>query len=274
MKFFLFKDEFRFPDGTLNMKVRQISDGAWITLNGFSFEELLIKHDCIRSSGFTGKINLFAPYLPARQDRVCNDGEPFTARLVARTINQLGFDKVLTIEPHSNVISGMIERLKVLSYGDVFDFKKIGILNQHSRLNLVAPDAGATKRTEDFAKSVLKVFPQKEIRLIQGIKKRNLLTGEILEIKLSERMDLEGEDVLVVDDVCAMGGTFSGLFSVLKDANAGNVDLILAHADKKNGLDRLSRQYLNIYVTNSQPIEVSHLENIHVHNVYREDYDV
>ena len=150
----------------------------------------------------------------------------------------------------------------------LFDFHSIPIITRPTRLNLIAPDAGATKRTEKFAQSVLDLFPNKEIRIIQGLKKRNLKTGEILEIKIADNEDLEGEDCLVVDDVCAMGGTFKGIYHALKKNNAGKINLILAHADMKNGLDDLAYLYDNIYVTNSQPFEVES-KNVFVTDIFQ-----
>lgn len=271
MKFLKFKKQFHFPDGTFNAQLdNSFFDTLdyWLAIQGFSFEELLIKTDCAKQAGVEN-LSLYIPYLPARQDRVCNKGEPFTAKIAANLINSLGFRKVITLEPHSDVISGMIDRLKVMTYKDVFDFSTIKELNKAGRINLVAPDTGATKRTEKFAQSILEKNPNAEIRIIQGVKRRNLATGEIVEIKIADNIDLYGENCLVVDDVCAMGGTFIGIHEALKKNNAGRISLILAHADAKNGLDKLASIYESIYVTNSQKFDVTS-SNIFVTNIFKE----
>ena len=262
LRFIDFVNEFTFPDGTLGLQVK-LGSGMHIAVQGFDLQEILLKQSACIEAGMKENI-LYAPYIPARQDRICNKGEPFTARAFADFINWLGFSKVITIEPHSDVLPALIKNCQVLTYKDVFDFKKIECLNSDSILNIVAPDAGAIKRTEKFVKSILNFNPEKRINFVQGIKERDIKTGKILSIKV-DKTEIQGE-CLIVDDVCAMGGTFHGIYDALKNAGASDVNLILAHADKKNGLDNLAVFYKNIYVTNSQKFEVER-QNIHITEV-------
>lgn len=259
LRFIEFDNQFEFPDGTLNLQAK-FQSGTIIAVQGFDMQEILLKQSACVEQGMTCNV-LYAPYIPARQDRICNEGEPFSVRAFADFINWLDFAQVITLEPHSDVLPALIRNCKTLSYCDVFDFNYIKCINTTTPLNIVAPDAGAIKRTEKFISSVIKFNPSKEIRLIQGIKKRDIKTGKILSISIDEK-NIEGE-CLVVDDVCARGGTFVGIYDALKAAGASDVNLILAHADKNNGLDNLAEKYTNIYVTNSQKFETKK-QNIHI----------
>jgi ribose-phosphate pyrophosphokinase len=261
LKFINFKNQFQFPDGTLSFQAE--FGGSVIAVQDFDLQEILLKQSACIESGMERNI-LYAPYIPARQDRICNNGEPFSVKAFANFINWLNFSKVITLEPHSDVLPALINKCETLTYKDVFDFKKIECLNSDSILNVVAPDAGAIKRTEKFVKSVLDYNPDKRINLVQGVKNRNVKNGDILSIKV-DKTHIEGE-CIVVDDVCAKGTTFLGIYEALKEAGATNINLILAHADKKNGLDNLAEKYKKIYVTNSQSFEVKK-ENIHVTKV-------
>ena len=72
----------------------------------------------------------------------------------------------------------------------------------------------------------------------------------------------------MVDDVCAMGGTFLGLHDSMTERGAKRIDLVLAHVDKRNGIDKLLYKYDNIFTTNSQ----SGIEKFQqTKNVYIED---
>lgn len=187
---------------------------------------------------------LFMPYIPnARNDRVHGDDEVFMLKYFAHFLNNLGFEKVFVLDPHSHVSEALINRvcplkqeLKRLILHAVLS-PKIGGLDN---LTLCYPDEGAMKRYTDLMSNPY-VF---------GIKKRDWKTGNILGLDImGDPALIEGKNILIVDDICSKGGTFYHTSKKLKEMGAAKVFLYVTHCEntifegellKDNGLiDRI-----------------------------------
>lgn len=202
---------------------------------------------------------LNAPYIfGGRQDRVCNVGEALTSKVVADVINSCGFDKVMTFYPHSDVLPALINNCEPIN--DV-STQILKICGEDMSANIVAPDAGATKRAFSLVKKLNSGF-NRDFKFVQAGKKRDVATGNITDFTL-ESEDLEGRLTIVVDDVCANGGTFIGLHKLLTEKNAGQTALFVAHSDHEQGLNNCSLHYGHVYTTKSRPLKTEFLhENI------------
>jgi ribose-phosphate pyrophosphokinase len=74
-----------------------------------SMIQLLLMTDALRRQG-AAEIDLYIPYFPgARQDRVCNQGEPLSAKVYADLINQQRYRKVFVFDPHSDVVVALLD---------------------------------------------------------------------------------------------------------------------------------------------------------------------
>ena len=78
-----------------------------------------------------------------------------------------------------------------------------------------------------------------KIPLVRAIKKRDVATGytvfdSIIDIKYIE--ELVGSSVIIIDDICDGGATFSNLAQNLKEQyGVSKVDLLVTHGIFKNG---------------------------------------
>lgn len=238
------RKEFRFPDGTYHCLVDPPESGD-VIIDGrdFDFVRIALQKNALQNLGFTGKILLNLPYIPgSRQDRICNEGEPFTLKVIASLINSLKFDAVLVFEPHSDVAGALIENCVILGVDDL-----PWLQNPFNNYDVfVAPDAGASKRVLKICQSYKKGF-------VQANKVRDVSTGSITKIEVSEKLD-PNTKYLIIDDICSMGGTFIGLQKSMVESGASpeNIALLVAHVDKKNGLEALANIFPVIYTTNSQ----------------------
>lgn len=258
--------ELYFPDGTYHCVVASphpLAETVVFDSQGFDFMKLSLQKNALLNTGYRGKTLLNIPYIPAaRQDRVCNSGEPLSAKAVAQAINFLNFDMVLTMVPHSDVITALIDNIGVYELEGVFTKENVPELfdRDPAEIVAVAPDAGAAKRTITFAKKFGFGF-------LQANKVRDVSNGKILSIEVNGEID-PNKKYVVVDDICAMGRTFIGLGNVLIEKGAKEIELVLGHIDKTNGLDKLSDIFQKIYTTNSQAELTTENKNLRVIDVF------
>jgi ribose-phosphate pyrophosphokinase len=185
---------------------------------------------------------LILPFVPgARQDRLNNVGDYlFTAKSVANEINARNFPKVTVLDPHSEVISALINRCHVVHAHECFRTMVEGYYD-----GVVSPDAGAEKRASAVAKKL-------RVPLLHGWKTRNVATGEITGFGLerSDVIETPRPRVLVVDDICDGGRTFIGLGGVLKERGL-RADLYVTHGLFSQGTSKLLVHYDKIICTDS-----------------------
>jgi ribose-phosphate pyrophosphokinase len=182
-------------------------------------------------SGIKNQIDLVLPYIPyAQQDRVCDKGEAFSAKVFASLLNSLNFDRVVVADPHSGISSALINNAIVVSRFELIDQHQELRTNLNTGL-LVAPDAGANKQTAELAK----YFGHSSF--IRGDKLRDLSTGEIIETVVYG--DVSGRDITIVDDLCVGGRTFTELAKVLKTKGARKVNLFVTFGIFSNGVKTL-----------------------------------
>lgn len=174
---------------------------------------------------------LFLPYIPyARQDRAMVDGEPLSSAVFGKVINLAGFDEVVVDDPHSDVAPSHIKNVVIYDQYELAltilgkDFFKGG------DLVIVAPDAGAVKKTTKLAQAV----QVKDVGI--GHKNRDVLTGEITGTSYTGP-SVYGRRVLMVDDICDGGATFVHLANALRAEGAHEIALFVTHGIFSKGID-------------------------------------
>lgn len=193
------------------------------------------------------RINLYIPYIPyARQDRICDNGESFSVKVLANYLNSLKFDTVTIVDPHSDVTPALIDNVKVITQLDLIH-NNAQLKNRILELKpiLVSPDAGANKKTAKIAG----YFGHREF--VRADKLRDLTNGNILET-IVYKDDFNGQNVAIFDDICEKGGTFIALAKVLKQKNAGKILLFVTHGLFSGDMNILYNSGINeIWCTNS-----------------------
>lgn len=215
--------------------------------------DIILANDAARRMGFKN-ITLILPYFPAaRQDRVCNEGEPLTIKVFTDMINGCGFDEVVILCPHSEVTPALLNNVTVL---DELEYIEKCILAScevpYTReVNIVCPDAGAGKRVNKIVQHLSKWCPERKFNLIRCEKIRDVTDGSIKEFFVDVE-DLGGFPTLLCDDITSMGGTFIGLGNKLKEKNCGKLMLFTAHNDCSEGLDKMVNYFDHFFTTNSK----------------------
>jgi ribose-phosphate pyrophosphokinase len=212
--------------------------------------DILLANDAARRMGFK-EIHLILPYFPAaRQDRVCNEGEPLTVKVFTDLINGCGFESVTILSPHSEVTPALLNNVEVL---DELEYVSEIILanNENVEFNIVCPDAGAGKRVGKVVEHLVKSFPHRKFNLIRCEKVRDVKDGSLKEFHVQAE-DLGGFPSIIVDDILSLGGTFIGLGKKLKEKGCGNLMLFTSHSDCHEGVQRMTEFFDHVYTTNSK----------------------
>lgn len=155
-------------------------------------------------------------YVPnARMDRVKKSDEVFTLKYFCEIINDLGFDMVTVLDPHSNVTPALLNHVTVDSpkFSITKTVMDLGLGNDDY---LYFPDEGAYKRYGDL-------FPGKKNVLI-GHKVRDWETGKIQGLRITtpegyepDEFQCMGRNVIMIDDIISYGGTLAYSADKLKE---------------------------------------------------------
>ena len=170
------------------------------------------------------KATLHMTYLPyGRQDKPVNNESTFALVTFAKLINDLKFEAVFAIDPHSDVAKELIK-----NFTPIIPVNYIDMAAFYTGADIFCyPDKGALKKYGNYtAKS-----------FVYGEKVRNQQTGKIESMKLVG--NVKDKTVLIVDDICDAGGTFCGMAKLLYDAGAKEVNLYVTHGIFSKGLKPL-----------------------------------
>lgn len=213
-----------FPDGTTSFRYEPHGDCDFVIEWRYDSDKecillwYLTKH--IRQCRMDANITLVLPYIPnARMDRVKNKDEVFTLKYFAEVINILHFNKVYVCDPHSNVSTALLDRVKVIDAKANIEY--ILTTFQEENFLLCYPDEGAAKRYAE----------QLNAEYVFCIKHRDWRTGKIQRLELTSPETVKGKNVLIVDDICSRGGTFTFTAQALKDAGAEDIFLYVTHCE-------------------------------------------
>ena len=191
----------------------------WESDSDFMDLMFLKRHLDERIQGITELHIAYMPY--SRQDRAMN-GSVFTLKYLCDFINFLGFTRVQTHEAHSDVTPALLNHSTNVSL--VSMLMNTLLNNDHERLlddaYVFFPDAGAQKSQAGYGMDQL-----------VGFKKRNLETGWIEDYKVFGEMR-QGATVLILDDLSSYGGTFILAAEKLKAMGAGDIFLVIGHAEQ------------------------------------------
>jgi ribose-phosphate pyrophosphokinase len=215
-----------FPDGELIVKVDEDVRGRDCFIIqptshpvNAHLMELMIWIDCLRRAS-AERVTAVIPYFGyARQDRKDEGRTPITAKLVANLIERAGADRVVAVDLHAAQVQGFFDiPVDHLSASPVI-VKWFRNLNLSNRV-FVSPDVGNVKRAQIFANLL-----HGEISIID--KRRT--SGSDVETKHIIG-DVEGKNILMVDDMITTGGTVTEACKMLKEHGAGDIYIAATHA--------------------------------------------
>lgn len=218
----------QFSDGEIYVKINEVVRGTdcfviQSTSNPVNnnLMELLITVDGLNRAS-AGRITAVIPYYGyARQDRKARARDPITARMVADLLGVAGVDRVLTMDLHSAQIPGFFSMPVDHMYGNpiLVDYYKKKIDEVKGDFVVVAPDVGSVKRSRAFAE---------ELDVPLAIIDKRRPEANVSKV-MSVIGDVEGKNVIMVDDMIDTAGTIVNAANAMNDKGALRVFACCTH---------------------------------------------
>jgi len=166
------------------------------------------------------KITLVVPYLAyARQDERYLEGEVLSSKVVAKILNSIGANKLLTVDVHNEAVLSFYNFEAVnLSASEVFadHIEKMELKDPF----VLCPDQERPEMLKPIADRLGTEYDWLE-------KFRDRITGEV---KTKEKkLPVENRDVLIVDDIISTGWTVVNAINLLKKQGARDIYVFATH---------------------------------------------
>lgn len=240
-----------FPDGETFVQIHENVRGRDVFIvqptcppTNQNLMELLIMVDAARRAS-ADRITAVLPFFGyARQDRKDRPRVPITAKLVANLLVAAGVNRVLTIDLHAGQIQGFFD-IPV----DHLYAAPVLVNGLRERIGddivVVSPDVGGIKMTHAYART---------LSAPMAIVAKNRVSAEEVQA-LSVIGDVEGKNVLLVDDLTETAGTLTAAAGLLKKHGAKNIYAAVSHGVLgEKGKDRLQNsEIIELFATNSVP---------------------
>lgn len=246
----------RFSDGEISVQIDESVRGKDVFIiqstcapANDNLMELLILTDALRRSS-ANSITAIIPYFGyARQDRKANPRVPISAKLVADLIEAAEIDRVATIDLHAGQIQGFFNIPVDNLYGSIVfnDYIK----SKHFKNAVVgSPDIGGIARARSVAKKL-------GLDIIIVDKRREKANeSEVMNII----GDVNGKDVVLVDDIIDTAGTIVKAAKALKEKGANSVMACCTHAVLSGeAYERIAKGDLDeLVITDTIPLKKEH----------------
>lgn len=217
-----------FSDGEVRVKISQnmrrrhvfIIQPTSTPANDYLME-LIFMIDAVKRSS-AREITAIVPYFGyARQDRKEMPRVPISASVVANMIVNAGADRILTIDLHSEQQEGFVR----IPWDNLYaSFALLPAIKAEKLKNLVvaSPDKGGMVRAAGYAKllnstGIAIVYKERDVS-VNNVSETLAMIGEV-----------EGKNVLLVDDMIDTGGTIINAANYIKKKGAKSVRAAVAH---------------------------------------------
>jgi len=214
----------KFNDGEMSPRFDESVRGCEVFIIQSTFPpadnlmELLLSIDAARRAS-AKYVTVVVPYFGyARQDRKDKPRVSIASKLVANLLSAAGADRLMTCDLHAGQIQGFFDfPVDHLDGSAIFVPYVVGL--GLDNIVFAAPDVGGVGRARSFAKHL-------EVDMVVCDKHRKR-AGEVSSMQVIG--DVEGANVIIVDDMVDTGGTLCRAAQIIKDKGAKTVRAICTH---------------------------------------------
>lgn len=217
-------DLMQFSDGEMQPIIQESVRGGYVFFIQSTFApagnllELLLMIDAAKRAS-AGYITAVIPYFGyARQDRKDKPRVPISAKLIANLLQAAGADRVMTMDFHADQIQGFFDiPVDHLKSNAIF----VPYLEEQDMTSVIfaSPDVGGVKRARKYANH----FGCDMVICDKYRRRANEVAG------MTVIGDVEGRDVVLIDDLVDTAGTLSKAAQALLDKGARSVRAMCTH---------------------------------------------
>jgi len=201
--------------------------------------EMFIMIDALRRASASRITAVLPFYGYARQDRKDQPRVPITAKLVANLLVAAGANRVLTMDLHAQQIQGFFDIPVDHLYAAPVLLEHIS-RQQVPNLVVVSPDLGGLKMAAAYSQAL-----GAELAIVAKRRKSPTETEAISVIG-----EIEGKNILLVDDLTETAGTLVNAASLLKQRGACRIQACVSHALINDlGIERLRKSEIDELIT-------------------------
>jgi len=257
-----------FPDGESYIRVPYDVNGKEVVIVQSTYPpqdkhlmELLLIIEAVKNMNASRIISV-VPYLAySRQDRRFKEGEALSIKTVLSIISYAGADTLVVVEPH---------RPDALNYfhGDVIIVDPTPAIADYLRgvvknPFVLAPDRGALDRAKRLAEKL-----NAEYNYLEKFRDRE--TGRV-KVTNIPHMNLDGREVIIIDDIISTGGTILEAVNVIRNFNVKRIIVAAAHALLiGNSYDKLKEAGVDMLITTNSVPKLKDVISIDISNLIAE----
>ena len=245
----------RYSDGEFQPSFEESVRGARVFLIGSTHPssenlmEMLLMLDAAKRAS-ARHITAVLPYFGwARQDRKDKPRVPIGAKLIAKLIEAAGATRIITMDLHADQIQGFFEKPVDHLFASTIFLPYVKSLKLNN-LTIASPDMGGSKRAYAYSK-----FLQSDVVICY---KQRTKANVISHMELIG--DVEGKNVILVDDMVDTAGTLAKAADLMIERGALSVRAICTHAILSgNAYEKIEKSKLEeLIVTDSIPSKKDH----------------
>lgn len=172
------------------------------------------------------RVTAITPYLAfMRKDQQTKPRDPVTSRYVAQLFEAAGADMVVTIDVHNvSAFQNAFRHSTLLSMQHAF-VPRIREFTKGDRLVLLSPDSGGIRRVHQLQEAYeAETGAAVELAMMEKHRSDDVVTGELFA------GNVEGADVVILDDMIASGGTMVRAARACRRRGASHVHAVATHA--------------------------------------------
>ena len=208
--------------------------------------EMLLMLDAAKRAS-ARHITAVMPYFGwARQDRKDKPRVAIGAKMVAKLLEAAGATRIMTMDLHADQIQGFFEKPVDHLYASTIFLPYIESLDLDN-LTIASPDMGGSKRAYAYSKHLLS-----DVVICYKQRKKANVIGHMELIG-----DVEGKNVILVDDMIDTGGTLTHAANLMMERGAKSVRAICTHPILSGGAyEKIENSALTeLIVTDTIPLK-------------------
>jgi ribose-phosphate pyrophosphokinase len=220
----------KFPDGETYVRILgDVSGRDVVYINSLqrspneSLIETLLTLDALRDLG-AARLIAVIPYMSyARQDSRFNPGEAISVQTIAKLFKSMRLDHLVTVDMHLHRITDP-SSLFGANFHNITGVRELAkyIKRNYSVENTVV--IGPDEEAEQWAKIMAEDLGSLEY----GVLKKTRITAEKVAV-VAEGLNVQGKNVIIVDDIISTGGTIVEAVNTLRNLGAREIYVTTVH---------------------------------------------